>query len=82
MTWDLALKAAVAMAPVLILLVGFDRLDVFKLISLRRIALLVVAGGLTAVGAYFANGGVMLGFPIDTSNYSRYVAPEVALTHS
>lgn len=77
MDWDLALKAVIALAPVLVLLIGFDRLDVFKLISLRRIALLVLAGGVTAVAAYFANGGVMLGFPIDTSNYSRYVAPEV-----
>lgn len=77
MDWDLALKAVIAMAPVLVLLLAFDRLDVFKLISLRRIAILVAAGGATAVAAYFANGGVMLGFPIDTSNYSRYVAPEI-----
>lgn len=77
MDWDLALKAVIAMAPVLVLLAAFDRLDVFKLISLRRIMLLVLVGGVTACAAYYANGGVMLGFPIDTSNYSRYVAPEI-----
>jgi RsiW-degrading membrane proteinase PrsW (M82 family) len=77
MDLNLALKAAIAMAPVLALLVAFDRVDVFKLISLRRIAALVLVGGLIAGLAYLANGGLMQGFPIDMSNYSRYVAPEI-----
>jgi RsiW-degrading membrane proteinase PrsW (M82 family) len=77
MDWDLALKALIATIPVLLLLIGFDRFDVFKLISLRRIALLVLLGGLVAVVAYYANGGLMQGFPIDSSRYSRYIAPPI-----
>jgi hypothetical protein len=41
---DLLLKALIAMAPVLILLLVFDRLDVFNLIPMRDIALLTLIG--------------------------------------
>lgn len=75
MDTDLLLKALIAIAPVIILLLVFDRLDIFNLISFRAIGLLVLTGGAIAGLSFFANGGVMDGFPIGRGNYSRYVSP-------
>lgn len=77
MDHDLLLKASIAVAPVLILLLVFDRLDIFNLISFRAIGLLVLAGGAIAVLSLLANTGALDGFPIGFSAYSRYVAPVV-----
>ncbi|MEQ1931937.1 MAG: PrsW family glutamic-type intramembrane protease [Parvularculaceae bacterium] len=74
---DFWLKAVIATAPVLTLLLVFDRLDVFNLISIRAIALLTAAGGLLAALSFFANWRVMDGFPIGFGSYSRYVAPAI-----
>lgn len=72
---DLLLKALIAMAPVMILLLVFDRLDVFNLIPMRDIALLVVAGAAVGIFGYFANWRVSEGFPIPWDPYTRYIAP-------
>jgi RsiW-degrading membrane proteinase PrsW (M82 family) len=77
---DLLLKALIAMAPVLILLLVFDRLDVFNLIPMRDIALLTLTGAALAFFSYFANLSVMDGFPIGFTSYSRYVAPIIEET--
>ena len=74
---ELLLKALIAMAPVLILLLVFDRLDVFNLIPMRDIALLTLTGAALALFSYFANLSVMDGFPIGRTAYSRYVAPVI-----
>jgi RsiW-degrading membrane proteinase PrsW (M82 family) len=74
---DLLLKALIAMAPVLLLLLVFDRLDVFNLIPMRDIGLLVLAGAALALFSYFANLSVLDGFPIGFTAYSRYVAPVI-----
>lgn len=75
MDTDLLLKAFIALAPVVLLLVVFDRLDAFNLISAREIAFMLVAGGAIAGFSFFANWRVMDGFPIGFSAYSRYVSP-------
>jgi RsiW-degrading membrane proteinase PrsW (M82 family) len=75
MTADLLLRALIAMAPVLILLLVFDRLDVFNLIPMADIALLVVVGSALALISYLANWSVMEGFPIGWGSYTRYMAP-------
>jgi len=72
---DLVLKALIAIAPVLILLLVFDRLDVFNLIPMREIGLLTGVGAGLALISFVANWRVMDGFPIGFSAYSRYVAP-------
>lgn len=77
---DLLLKALIAMAPVLLLLVVFDRLDVFNLIPLREIGALTLGGAGLALFGLLANGGLMDGFPIGRGNYSRYIAPVVEET--
>jgi RsiW-degrading membrane proteinase PrsW (M82 family) len=74
---ELLLKALIAMAPVLLLLLVFDRLDVFNLIPMRDIGLLVLAGAALALFSYFANLSVLDGFPIGFTAYSRYVAPVI-----
>jgi RsiW-degrading membrane proteinase PrsW (M82 family) len=73
---DLLLKALIAMAPVLILLLVFDRLDVFNLIPMRDIALLTLTGAALALPLIaFAMTQPLDTFPIGESTYSRYVAP-------
>jgi RsiW-degrading membrane proteinase PrsW (M82 family) len=73
----LLLKALIALAPVVLLLFVFDRLDAFDLINLRDILLLLGAGGVIAALCFFTNWRVLDGFPIGISNYSRYVAPVI-----
>lgn len=80
MVADLVLKALIAMAPVLILLVVFDRLDVFNLIPARDIALLVLAGCVLALLGFLANWRVLDGFPIGRSTFTRYVSPVIEET--
>jgi RsiW-degrading membrane proteinase PrsW (M82 family) len=74
---DLLVKAFIAVAPVVLLLVVFDRLDAFNLISAREIAFMLVAGGAIAALSFFANWRVMDGFPIGFSSFSRYVSPVI-----
>jgi RsiW-degrading membrane proteinase PrsW (M82 family) len=69
------LKAVVALTPVLLCLVVFERVDAFRLVSLREIGLLLFGGGLLATISYFVNGGVLDTFPLDQSHYSQLVAP-------
>ena len=73
----LVLKALIALAPVVVCLVVFDRLDAFKLVSLSEIMTLVGAGGALTAISYFANGGVLDEFPVGFDDYARYVAPAV-----
>ena len=72
---DLLIKAFIALAPVVLLLVVFDRLDAFNLISAREIAILLGVGGAAAAFSFLANLRVMDGFPIGFSAFSRYVSP-------
>ncbi len=72
---DLLVKALVALTPVVLLLIVFDRLDAFNLISAREIMILLGAGGAIAGLSFVANLRVMDGFPIGFSAYTRYVSP-------
>ncbi len=72
---DLLLKAAIAIAPVLILLFVFDRLDVFDLIPMREIGALLATGAALALLSFIANWRVLDGFPIGWSAFTRYVSP-------
>lgn len=77
---DLLLKAAIAVAPVLLLLATFDRLDAFDLIDFRSIALLLAAGAALALASFLVNWRVMEGFPIGFGTHTRYVAPPIEET--
>lgn len=74
-TFDLILKALIAMAPVLALLVVFDRLDVFNLITMREIVLIMAGGAfLAALGLVFS-WAFLNQAGVGQDVYSRYAAP-------
>ena len=74
------IKAAVAIAPVLVLLAAFVWLDAFKLVSWRELALLIAGGGALAVVSYFVNGRFLDTLPIGFSTFSRFYAPPIEET--
>ncbi|ANP46792.1 PrsW family glutamic-type intramembrane protease [Candidatus Viadribacter manganicus] len=80
MDGDLLVKAFVALAPVVLLLVVFDRLDAFNLISAQEILILLGAGGAIAGLSFVANLRVMDGFPIGFSAFTRYISPIIEET--
>jgi RsiW-degrading membrane proteinase PrsW (M82 family) len=71
------LEAPVALAPALVFLVVLDRLDSFRLVSLRAAATTLAAGGLIAVLGYFVNASVLNLAGWDLQTYTRYGAPVV-----
>jgi hypothetical protein len=73
-------KLLVAVLPALSLLVVFERLDGFRLVSGGTVATYALAGALLAAGSYVANGHVMDGLPIGFTDYTRYVAPLIEET--
>lgn len=77
MDTSLFLKLAVALAPVIVLVVVFERLDVFRLVSTGSVVVYLLAGATLAALSYVANGHVLDGLPIGFTDYSRYVAPVV-----
>jgi RsiW-degrading membrane proteinase PrsW (M82 family) len=67
----------VALLPTLALLVVLDRLDSFRLVSLRAAATALLAGGVLAGLCYVANALAMNALGTDLATYSRYGAPVV-----
>jgi RsiW-degrading membrane proteinase PrsW (M82 family) len=80
MDLQLFLKIAIALAPVVILLVTFERLDVFRMVSPASVTAYATVGAVLAGFSYVANGHVLDGLPIGFTDYSRYVAPIVEET--
>jgi RsiW-degrading membrane proteinase PrsW (M82 family) len=74
---SLLAKLVVALAPVVVLAVVFERLDVFRLVSTGSLVAYGLAGAALAALSYAANGHVMDGLPIGFTDYSRYVAPVI-----
>lgn len=72
---DVLLKALIAIAPVLVLLTIFDRLDIFNLINLRDISRLLATGGAAALIGLVVNWIAMGSFHGGTAVYIRYVSP-------
>ena len=68
---------SVALLPVLVMLVLFVWLDVFKLMTVWETLGLLALGMLTAVAAYPISGTFLDALPLGFSNYSRFVAPWV-----
>ncbi|NND43935.1 MAG: PrsW family intramembrane metalloprotease [Xanthomonadales bacterium] len=77
MTADLLVRAPVGLLPVLMFLVALLYLDSYKLVGLRTVILVIIAGGLMTVVSYFVNGFVSGLFDIHFGYYTRYVAPVV-----
>ncbi len=77
MDWLLFAKLVVGVSPVLVLLIVFERLDVFQLVSSSSVAAYTLLGAALAALSYVSNAHVMDGLPIGFTDYSRYVAPVI-----
>lgn len=66
---------SVAILPVLLLVLVFIWLDVFKLMTFWETLSLLLLGGLSAVLSYPVSGVFLDTLPLGFSNYSRFVAP-------
>ena len=69
------LNWTLALAPVLAMLAMFVWLDVFKLMTWKEIAGLLLLGALAAALSYPVSGVFLDQLPIGYSNYSRFTAP-------
>ena len=68
---------SVALVPVLVMLMMFIWLDVFKLMTTWETLGLLALGGVTAAIAYPVSGIFLDQLPLGYSNYSRFAAPWV-----
>ena len=68
---------SIALLPVLVMLVLFVWLDVFKLMTFWETVGLLALGAVTAGAAYPVSGTFLDALPLGFSNYSRFVAPWV-----
>ncbi|MES2903535.1 MAG: PrsW family glutamic-type intramembrane protease [Pseudomonadota bacterium] len=68
---------SVALVPVLVMLMMFIWLDVFKLMTTWETLGLLALGGVTAAVAYPVSGIFLDQLPLGYSNYSRFAAPWV-----
>jgi len=77
MTIDTLMKAPVGLLPVLMFLVALLYMDSYKLVSLKTVLWVIVAGGLCTIAALYLNGWILAESGLELRTYSRYVAPLV-----
>ena len=75
MSTDILIRAPVGLLPVLIFLFVLRYMDSYKLVGLKAVLWVIVAGALTPILAYFVNGFLQELLQIDFKSLSRYVAP-------
>lgn len=72
---DLLIRAPVGLLPVLIFLIILLYMDSYKLVSLRTILWVILAGALLPFAGYWINGFFIGWLDWDLQAYSRYAAP-------
>jgi RsiW-degrading membrane proteinase PrsW (M82 family) len=77
MSIDVLIRAPVGLLPVLIFLVALVYMDGYKLVKLRAVLWVIVAGGMCSITAMYLNGWILSESGLNFTNYSRYVAPLV-----
>jgi RsiW-degrading membrane proteinase PrsW (M82 family) len=77
MTTEFTIKALVGLLPVLAFLGFLLYLDSYKLLRLKTLVAVIVAGGAVALLALGLNGALLETTGLDFSIYTRYVAPLV-----
>ena len=77
MQLDFLIEAPVGLLPVLVFLAVLHHWDGHKLVGLKAIVPVLLAGGLLAVASYFVNGYLLDALNIEFKSYSRYIAPIV-----
>ena len=75
MLTDLLIKAPVGLLPVIIFLMVLVYMDSYKLVSLRTVLWVILAGALLPIAGYWLNGYAIAALGWDLSTYSRYAAP-------
>jgi len=75
MLTDLLTRAPVGLLPVLIFLVILVYMDSYKLVGLRTVLWVILAGALLPVAGYWINGYLITELGWDFQTYSRYAAP-------
>jgi len=75
MNTDQLIHALLGILPVILFLTGLVYLDSYKLVSIRRVLGVIVAGSAVAGLSYLANSALLDVFDVDFSAYSRYVSP-------
>lgn len=76
---DFLIRAPVGLLPVLFFLAVLVWMDSYKLVKLRTVVMVILAGGITAGASYLANLLLLehAGLDLSLSSYSRYMAPAV-----
>lgn len=69
------LRPALGLLPVLSFLAALVLLDSYKLVKLRAVLLVLIAGMALAVACLFFNGFLLARLPMDFTPFTRYVAP-------
>ena len=75
MNTELALRAPIALVPVLLFLAALLQCDSYKLLRLRTVLAIVAAGALAAGAGYLVNNQAYASFAGSFEAYSRYVSP-------
>jgi RsiW-degrading membrane proteinase PrsW (M82 family) len=74
---DLATSLAAGLLPVLLFLGCLIYLDSYKLVGLRQVLLVIVAGGVVAGAGYGLNVFLFQRLSLEFTTYSRYVGPVI-----
>jgi len=69
------MKIILALIPVLLFLLLLYILDSFRLVRLKTLVFLFLAGTVSAFAAYFLNSGLLATTKLEFEIYSRYIAP-------
>ena len=69
--------APIGLLPALVFLMALVSLDSYRLVRLRTVLMLIVAGGIVAGLCYALNGALMTALDMDLVHYSRWIAPVV-----
>ncbi len=75
MLTDIISRAPVGLLPVLIFLIVLLYMDSYKLVGIRTVLWVILAGALLPVAGYWINGYVIDALGWDFTAYSRYAAP-------
>ena len=77
MSLTFLLEIPIGLGPVVAFLFVLQRMDSFRLVSARTIALTIAGGGLLAALGYVINGTAMDLLHADIGTYTRYVSPVI-----
>ena len=75
MSTELLIRAPVGLIPVLSFLVALLYMDSYKLVGLKSVLWVIIAGGCIAILTYFFNGFLLDQLNINFQSFSRYVSP-------